>query len=105
MPEIARTGGFHSPSFTLLSRHGHTQPREEARDPEAASAGFVADVKMIQGKFAGLGNAADDPLQGVLAGGHAAVDLGSGLAMVLEGRNHSLCFMDVESEIECPWCV
>ena len=74
-------------------------------DPESASARFVADVEVAEGAILTLGNAPHGSLQGMLGGGDGAVVAWLGLALRVEDCDDSFCFMHVESEVECLWCV
>lgn len=79
--------------------------KETSGNPEAASAGFIADVEIGELEVMTFGNAANGSFESVLGSGNGAVMLGEGLAVGFEGGDDGFCFMDVESEVECLWCV
>ena len=72
-----------------------------ASDPEAAPAGFIADVKVGELAVLLLGDAPNGTFQGVLGGGNAAVVAGLRVTVALEDGDDGLFFMNVESEVEC----
>jgi hypothetical protein len=75
--------------------------REHPRDPHATPAGLVANRDAGNGDGAGLGDAADQPVQGNLGGGHFAVETHFALGAWISGGDGSFFFMDVKSEVEC----
>jgi hypothetical protein len=80
----------------------HSSTFQPSGDPEAAAAGLIADVKLAEFAPLGLGDPANDALQGVLAGGDAAVVAWFRVSIGFEDRDDRFFFMDVESEVECP---
>ena len=70
-------------------------------DPEAASAGLVADVQVGEPAVLLLGDAAHGALQGVLGGGDAAVLARLGVATAFQDGDDGLFFMHIESDVEC----
>ena len=79
--------------------------QESSGDPEAATAGFVADVKIGEWAVLFFGDAADGSLEGVLGGGDGSVVAGFCVAVTFEDGDDGLFFMNVESEVECLRCV
>ena len=77
---------------------------KSAGDPEAASAGLVADVEVGKLALLAFGNAAEGPLKTMLAGCDAAVVAGLGIAIRFEDGDDSFRFMDVEADVECARC-
>ena len=53
----------------------------------------------------GFGDTANASLQSVLGSGNGAVVARFGFAVTFEDGDDGLFFMDVESEVECLWCV
>ena len=74
-------------------------------DPETTAAGFVAYVEIGELALLVLGDAPHGPFKGVLGGFNRAVVAGLGIAVRFQDGDDSFFFMNVESEVECLWCV
>jgi len=79
--------------------------KETPCDPKTAPTRLITHVEIGEIASVGFGDAANASLQSVLGSGNGAVVARFGFAVTFEDGDDGLFFMDVESEVECLWCV